>query len=337
MRFLDMQKELRHWMGKPDNNALTNALLQEIRDCLNQSMDFIKQQAPFWWNDVETQDISVVAGTALYDLSDWTYVPLDYWVEGDVPHHLQYLSPHRVDMLGLRGTNMQEGTYGPYKFTFAPSRKTSTLSGTCDVTEGGTTVTNGSGTFTTAMSGKRIRFNGEEEDYVFTRTSNTAGTIDRAYRSRRPKAGTDANSLASAYNPTLTGIAFDISPGPVWQAEFRPTPTAAITVKLRYLKRWARMINDNDVPTNMEERHHHMLLDCAKMKLIRHYGSGAQERQTEYQTLKEAFVAALEACKAGDDPMAQPGRVMVQPLWNDYAQTGGSRQYPVDQNWRGGE
>lgn len=331
MRFLDMQLTLYRWMGKPDPEQRTQDLVQEVRDCINHQMDFIKEHSPLWWDDVEVQDIAVVAGTAVYDLSDFVYRPMDYWIEGIDPHHCQFLDPARVDMLGMRGTNRQEGAYGPYCYTFAPARKTSLLSGTCDITEGGTAITNGSGVFTTAMTGKRIRINGDDVDYVFTRTGNTTGTLDRAYRSRRY--GTTTQDVTWA--PTLTGVEFQISPGPVWQVEFRPVPTMAITTKCRYVKRWQRLINDNDVPTYMDERLQHMLLDFAKLKLICYFGSGDQARQAEYATIKDQADRALANAIMRDDPIMEPVRVIPQPRCLDFAQTGGSRRpWPPDQNFR---
>lgn len=326
MRFLDMQRSLWRWSGKPDSVIRTNDFIQECKDALNQSMDFIKQHSPFWWNDVEEADVSVVANTMSYELSDFCYVPMEFWINGIVPHHMVFLQPSQVDMLGLRGTDMYESAYGPYRYTFAPSRKTSLLTGTCDITEGAQAVTAGSGVFTTAMSNKRIRFRGEEEDYVFTRTGNTTGTIDRPYRSRRY--GTDTQAPSGAQ----TGITFDVSPGPVWTISFVPMPVATLTARVRYVKRWSRMINDEDVPANMEERIQHLLLDCAKLKMMRYFGVGGQERQAEYSIFEKQFDRALINAIGRDEPTVGPTRVIPTPRYLDYANPGSSRDWPMDRD-----
>ena len=53
--------------------------------------------------------------------------------------------------------------------------------GTAAVTHGSNAVTGTGTTWTSAMTGRRIRFNSEDEYYTFTRTGNTTGTLDRNY------------------------------------------------------------------------------------------------------------------------------------------------------------
>ena len=53
--------------------------------------------------------------------------------------------------------------------------------GTIAVSEGGTALTLTGGTFTTAMTGRRIRIAGRDEFYIFTFATSSTGTLDRAY------------------------------------------------------------------------------------------------------------------------------------------------------------
>jgi hypothetical protein len=53
--------------------------------------------------------------------------------------------------------------------------------GTVAVTNGANSVTLTGGTWSSAMTGRMIRFNGENEYYQFTFASSTTGTLDRTY------------------------------------------------------------------------------------------------------------------------------------------------------------
>lgn len=53
--------------------------------------------------------------------------------------------------------------------------------GTVELTEGATTVALTGGTFTSLMTGRRLRVNERPEYYIFTYSGATAGSIERAY------------------------------------------------------------------------------------------------------------------------------------------------------------
>jgi hypothetical protein len=74
------------------------------------------------------------------------------------------------------------------KFPWTRLVKTSQIStvavyetGTVAATNGSTAVTGTGTTWTALMTGRRFRVSGSSEFYTFTRTSNTTGTLDRAY------------------------------------------------------------------------------------------------------------------------------------------------------------
>lgn len=62
--------------------------------------------------------------------------------------------------------------------------------GTVTLTNGSTAVTGSGTTFTSLMTGRALRIDGQEEIYEFTQTAAGTGTLDRAYQ------GTTASGLA---------------------------------------------------------------------------------------------------------------------------------------------
>jgi hypothetical protein len=75
--------------------------------------------------------------------------------------------------------------------------------GTLEVTSGQTGVTVTGGTFTSAMTGRAIRINGEDAYYEFTRTGAATGTLDRAY------AGDTATDLGYSIFQTVYALPGD--------------------------------------------------------------------------------------------------------------------------------
>jgi len=76
--------------------------------------------------------------------------------------------------------------------------------GTVTVTNGSTTILGSGTTWTTEMSGRMIRISSESEYYEFTRTSETAGTLDRPYE------GETASALAYQINASIYTLPSDL-------------------------------------------------------------------------------------------------------------------------------
>jgi len=84
----------------------------------------------------------------------------------------------------------------PLEFDFKAYKKTATITttedyitGTLDVTSGGTALTGNSTVWTSGMTDRKVYINAGDEVYDFTYVSGTSGTIDRAYIGTTVSAG----------------------------------------------------------------------------------------------------------------------------------------------------
>lgn len=303
MNFGQMRENLYRDAGKLESGQRPNYFRQEVDDALNNALDRIKKSTHFWLHDVRQTSLSIVAGTELYALDDFCLMPIGFRTEGSLAHYIDFVNVVDVDRSGMRSPDIIEGAYGPYMLTFYPRRHTASKSGTCNVTENAATVTWVSGdTFASTDTGKRIRLNGDDKEYVFTYVSSTSGTLDRNYRGMLT--GTSATGLSG----NLVAGTFEISPPPVWQVDFEPSPSAAITVYYRYVHRWKHLLHADEVPMLDENWHYAMLLG-AKAELHSYFKNPQNEA-----TYEQKFHAAIERMRKSDWPIGKPGRVFYRNL-----------------------
>lgn len=211
--------------------------------------------------------------------------------------------------------------------------KTSTIqtvavydTGTVEVESGSASITGTGTTWTSAMTGRRFRVAGRSEFYTFTRTSNTTGTLDRAYEGddddeagykifdnivtlpsdlrvlesiKVPSMGRDLDQanrewldrIAPArddYGPPETYSPYDDSSGGLPQIELYPIPIIAEGLPIRYGTAKARLSSPSDVlPEWMNEE---CLVAGVEWNLYTLAGDpvNAQEKKSEfYNTLND--------------------------------------------------
>lgn len=153
--------------------------------------------------------------------------------------------------------------------------------GTLTVTNGSTAITGTGTTFTSDMTGRRIRITGRTEYYTFTYVSATSGTLDRSYEGDTDTAatykifqnvfslpsnldrlenvtnlrnGNDLNQIGrealdrkdpsrNQYGEPYEFAPYDDSSTPLQQIEVFPIPTVSEALAIRYRKRIAEITN----------------------------------------------------------------------------------------------
>lgn len=320
MNMKALREQMYRWVGKNDSGQRQDYFLQEVDDAINETINRIKKSTHWWWYDVRESSISIVAGTKVYALSDFCLLPIGFWTVDTGAHEVELVDLKEMDWSGLRSTDVLEGDLGPFKYNWTQRRHTSSKTGYCNITEATKAVTWVSGdAFASSDVDKRIRFEGSEVDYKVATFVTPNITIDRYYRGILRGTGT------SGLSGNLSSGKFEISPAPVWQLEFNPTPSAAATLKYRYVHRWTRLLYDDDTP-GLDDQWHFAILLGAKSMLAAYCKE--PESGDRYEGLFQSAVKRMN--EVDNKPSGAPGRMMYRSM--SRMAVGRGRAWPKDRD-----
>lgn len=268
MNLYDMEESVWRLVGKHDTSQRMNCDRQEIRDGLNYACQDLAMSLSLPSTLRREGTLSIVPGTATYDLDDWVAYPLDFKVVGESDDwRLDGVNPQRGYMESGR-YNVQ-GPDGPREFLTGPRSSANyyenTLNGT--VAEGATSITVASATATSALIGRRLRFQGETGDYRVTAVGSTTSiTVDREIRARMT--GRSATGNGGGY---ASGTRIEVGPIGCIQITTRPIPTTAHSWKYLYIKKPQVMLNTYDVP-EIAEPYHEAIVKGAAARYLEYLG-----------------------------------------------------------------
>ena len=306
MNYGMIAESLWRYLGLHSSGQRPDYLRQEILENVNAALDELYGRTHWWWHYLDTADLTVVANTTKYELSDYCRLPIGLKLTGEDEDFIHFIHFEQADRMGLRNTSFVQSACGPFMWTFTPSRRTATATGTCTVNDASTAVTVANTvTLAAAHVGKVARINGEPADYLISSVNTVANTcvIDRAYQSPRAGKGT------SDTGTNRSSVLFEISPGPVWKVEIVPTPAASMTVPYRFSRRHRYLLDDTDVP-EIDRTWVHLLEVGAKRNLCRYVESN---KSAEYTA---AFEHGLELMRKANVPNAGPGQVHYESSLN---------------------
>jgi len=256
MNFKDLQEQYFRNVGANESSKRLDWYIQQSRDDLNFALDEIVNSAELVWHHVRKSTVAIVVGTNIYNLDDFCKKPISFWTEDESAHRVDMVDPTVWDWDGSRSTSALAISSGPNSVAPFPKTTASAKSGTVGaVTEATTAFTKtGDDSITSSEVGRRIRLNGEDMDYtVKALVSSDAVTLDRSYKARLTgvaQGGTGTN---------LSGAKWEIGPPGIYRIELEPDPSDTQTLHYRFIKRHARMANDDDVP-DLPERYHSLVL-----------------------------------------------------------------------------
>lgn len=305
MNYKQIRESLWRWAGFPTTDGRQDNLTQEIREAINQAQNECFILTPFWWFNLERWTISVVGSTMSYEIDDWCRMPTRVWVEGDSAGPVDFVSPEETDRQGLRSTSFFEAADGPYQFTFKEVRKTATATFVGNTVVGNTVFTRTSGdAIANTWVGKRIAVNGEPVDYKVTAVNTSANTVtvDKAYV---PMLVESEGTTAGGSNTTAGTLL--VSPGPAWQLDFTPMPSAAATVYVWGAARERYLTADSDIP-ELPERWHEAIVLLAKRRLAAYLRRPLEEQGA----LKSEAREMLDKMKKIDLPMGGARRMTYE-------------------------
>jgi hypothetical protein len=161
----------------------------------------------------------------------------------------------------MRSTGLAAPAEGPYEPVWYPDTTTAAKSGDAGstagatVAEGATAVSKSGGTaWASSDVGRRMRFNGEDADYmVATYSSANSIAVDKAVRGRLT--GTGVTGVGAGY----AAVKWEIGPPGLKRIQLLPAPTGSATLYYRYIVKPRRLVNSDDVPEVPNEAFHHLI------------------------------------------------------------------------------
>lgn len=294
MNFLDLQEKCWDFLGYTDTGRRRNWRLQQIKDALNHALFRIAKTAPSLWVLTQESSISVVGGTATYNLSDYCWRPLSVWTQDAQAHLVKMRWPRTADRDGSRNPSLAySASGGPWEFVWQP-RLPSYKSGAsgaatgASATIGASVITlNASATpLVAADVGRMIRLNNEDVDYqiVTIGAGGLVPTVDRAIQGRIQVA---QKELTDGVAPAYTNVRWDLGNPQAWSLKILPPPPSGLpaqTVYYRYQQIPRQLAEPDDLPPIESEYHDLIWKGALKMICL----------QLEDQTMWQAYTTEFE-------------------------------------------
>ncbi len=278
MNYGTLQERCWNFLSQANTAGRADWKRQEIRDALNEVLYDVAGEPPFIWNLVREFTFDIVPNQSVYTLDDWIARPLALRTEDSNAHRVIFRNWRAVDRDGSRATGAVDGPLGPWQVTWYPRTSAALKSGAAaSATEGSTSITGLSG-LNASDVGRMLRLNGEETDYKIVSQSVTACVVDRAVRSRL--SGEAVLGVGLGYS----SVRWEISPPGRYRLEFVPKPTMTKTVHMKALVLPRLLLQDNETPEILTERHHLLWKGALRqLSALMEESENWQRYATEYQ------------------------------------------------------
>ena len=295
-------------MGVQSAGDRRDCTLQSIKSAINQTlMDVSRSMLSLGYLRRE-KTITLVAGTATYQLDDWCRVLHSLYTTDANAGKVHFREEKVADLEGLRSSSMSYASGGPYDAIMWERTLTAGKTGAAaSIGEGLQAVTGCAGLVSADDVGKMIRFKGEDIDYAISAVGGaTACTIDKAHRGFLTGNGT--SGAASSYS----GVKWEISPPGRIRFRFLPAPAAAGTMYYRGTFFPRRLVNADETPELPDDYH-----DLLWKGSLKHMGMRGKDWEAVAGFHRE-YEAALQALKEtnADQESDSYDRPVIQSLLN---------------------
>jgi hypothetical protein len=310
MNFNQLIETVWDHMGVQSAGDRRDCTLQAIRYGINQSLMELSRSMLSLGYLRREKTITLVAGTATYQLDDWCRVLHSLYTTDSNAGKVHFRQEKIADIEGLRSSSLSLASGGPYDAIMWERTLTAAKSGTVGaISEAGTafTKTGGSDLVSADDVGKMMRFKGEDTDYAISAVGGVnACTIDKAHRGFLTGNGT--SGAASNYS----GVKWEVSPPGRIRFRFLPAPAASGTMYYRGTFYPRRLVNADETPELLDDYH-----DLLWKGALKHVGLRGKDWEAvagfhrEYQT-------ALESLKAtnADQESDVHDRPVIESLLN---------------------